>query len=97
MKDLLAKMHSALEEERFEEFKAHAHAIKGSSGIIGAVALAELGSEALRLTTADFSLQGETLFSRFRETFSATRNGLSNYVSSQQLLNRQNTENKSIQ
>lgn len=79
-KDLLSKMHSALKKGRVEEFKTHAHAIKGSSGTIGAVGLVELAGEALGMTTDNFNLEGEELFSRFREALSATRNGLSNYV-----------------
>ena len=93
-KDLLSKMYSALSQERFEEFKVHAHALKGSSGTIGASGLAKIGGEALHLTTEDLSLKGEALFARFRESFSATRNGLSRYVSLHGLAGERGKENK---
>ena len=94
VKDLLTKMHSALDKGRYDEFKAHAHSIKGSSGAIGATGLANLSSNALGQTTEDLSVGGDALFVRFRATFSTTRTELSEYVSSCGLV-KEDSENNS--
>jgi two-component system sensor histidine kinase RpfC len=77
---LLGKMQQALLEQRYSEFKDLAHALKGSSGSVGAETLHQLSAGVGRLTHDELRLQATALMHDFVNAYETARYELVNYL-----------------
>jgi two-component system sensor histidine kinase RpfC len=77
---LLGKMQQALLEQRYSEFKDLAHALKGSSGSVGAEALHQLSAGVGRLTHDELRLQAAALMHDFVNAYETARYELLSYL-----------------
>jgi two-component system, sensor histidine kinase RpfC len=72
-KQLLESMNTALQKGEYTTFKELAHALKGSSGNIGAEALFKVCREISQLSQAELRDSADTQLSAAQNTFNATR------------------------
>ncbi len=77
---LLGKMQQALREQRYNEFKDIAHALKGSSGSIGAEALHQIATGVGRLTHDEIRTQATTLMHDLVNAYESARYELLSYL-----------------
>jgi two-component system sensor histidine kinase RpfC len=77
---LMDKMDAALEAKRFGELRSLVHALKGSSGSIGADRLARACTELQELAEGDLRLRGKTHLGRLRADLERTRGELTDYL-----------------
>jgi len=77
---LLGKMQQALLEKRYSDFKDLAHALKGSSGSVGAETLLQLSSGVGRLTPDEVSLQATALMHDIVNAYETARFELLAYL-----------------
>jgi two-component system sensor histidine kinase RpfC len=77
---LIRGMRQALEEGRGDEFRDHAHSLKGSAGSIGARALQEIAAHACRLSNEQLAAERAALMRRLVAEFEAARNALHAYL-----------------
>jgi len=77
---LLGKMQQALLEQRYSEFKDFAHALKGSSGSVGAEALHQLATGIGRLTHDELRLQATALMHDLVNAYETARYELLAYL-----------------
>jgi two-component system sensor histidine kinase RpfC len=77
---LLGKMQQALLEQRYNEFKDLAHALKGSSGSVGAEALHQIATSIGRLTHDELRIQATALMHDFVNAYETARYELLAYL-----------------
>jgi two-component system sensor histidine kinase RpfC len=77
---LLGKMQQALLEQRYNEFKDIAHALKGSSGSVGAEALHQIATGIGRLTHDELRLQATALMHDLVNAYETARYELLAYL-----------------
>jgi len=77
---LLGKMQQALLKQRFSEFKDIAHALKGSSGSVGAEALLQIASSVGRLTHVEIHANAATLMHDHVNAYETVRHDLLAYL-----------------
>ena len=76
---LLARMKEALQNEKYVQFKELAHALKGSSGNLGAEALFQICREISKLNQNELQNSSATLLNKINVSFSLTRQALIRY------------------
>jgi len=77
---LLDAMKTALLGHEYAQFKELAHALKGSSGNLGAEALFQICREISQSSHADLQLSAEMLSNKARDSFNTTRQALIRYL-----------------
>ena len=77
---LLEAMKKALLDHEYVQFKELAHALKGSSGNLGAEALFQVCREISQNNQTDLQKSADHLFNRARESFNATRQAMIRYL-----------------
>jgi two-component system sensor histidine kinase RpfC len=77
---LLAKVEEALANKNIQEFRAHLHAMKGSSASMGTDRLTALCSQLGKLTDAELRLQATGLFKSVSRELAAAREELEGYL-----------------
>jgi len=77
---LLGKMQQALLEQRYNEFKDIAHALKGSSGSVGAEALHQIATGIGRLTHDELRMQATALMHDLVNAYETARYELLTYL-----------------
>lgn len=77
---LLQSMNSALLNREYTVFKELAHALKGSSGNVGAETVYELCLEIMRASHSDLQVSANDRMKKLQESFSATRLALIRYL-----------------
>jgi two-component system sensor histidine kinase RpfC len=88
---LIETMKMALLKHEYTTFKELAHALKGSSGNVGAEALFQICREISLLNHSDLQISANDLLSKTQESFSATRLAMIRYLEAPQqahLLNK---------
>jgi two-component system sensor histidine kinase RpfC len=81
---LLQSMNSALHKREYTVFKELAHALKGSSGNVGAETVYELCREIMRASHSDLQVSASDRMNKLQESFSATRLALISYLEAPQ-------------
>ncbi|KXS33456.1 MAG: Multi-sensor hybrid histidine kinase [Candidatus Gallionella acididurans] len=81
---LLQSMNSALLNHEYTTFKELAHALKGSSGNVGAEALYELCREIMRASHSELQVSASDRMNKLQESFGATRLALIGYLEAPQ-------------
>ena len=76
---LLAGMKKALQNQQYVQFKEFAHALKGSSGNLGAEALFQICREISKLNQNELQNSSATLLNRINDSFKLTRQALIRY------------------
>lgn len=77
---LLDAMQKALLEHQYAQFKELAHALKGSSGNLGAVALFQICREISQSNHAGLQASAGDLLSKARDSFNASRQAMIRYL-----------------
>ena len=77
---LLGKMQQALREQRYNEFKDIAHALKGSAGSVGAEALHQIAADVGRLTHDEIRTQATALMHDLVNAYESARYELLSYL-----------------
>ena len=77
---LLDAMEKALAEYEYIQFKKLAHALKGSSGNLGAEALFQICREISQFNHADLQASSGKLLNKARDSFNATRQAMMHYL-----------------
>lgn len=77
---LLESMKAALLKREYNTFKELAHTLKGSTGNLGAEALFQICREILQLNQSDLQASAEELLRKAQDSFSATRQAMTNYL-----------------
>jgi two-component system, sensor histidine kinase RpfC len=85
---LIETMKTALLKQEYTTFKELAHALKGSSGNVGAEALFHVCREILRLDRTDLQESANDLLSKAQDSFSATRLAMIRYLEAPQQASR---------
>jgi HPt (histidine-containing phosphotransfer) domain-containing protein len=81
---LLGKVEGALASRNVQEFRAHLHAIKGSSASMGTDRLTSLCTQLGKLSDAELRLQAPALFKSVSAELAAARAELERYVHDRQ-------------
>lgn len=76
---LLEYMKKALLEHEYAQFKEFAHALKGSSGNMGAEALFKICREISQLSHTDLQASADNLLNKARDSFNSTRQAMIRY------------------
>ena len=79
--DLLDAMSQALSDHAYEQFKDHAHALKGCASSIGAEALGYTAGAITKLKHSDVRQQGEQCYTKLRAEFERAKSALKAYIS----------------
>jgi len=77
---LLEGMHKALQQHEFVQFKELAHALKGSSGNLGAEALFQICREISQYNQSDLQASAESMLNKARHSFNETRQAMIRYL-----------------
>ena len=77
-------MNSALLNHEYTTFKELAHALKGSSGNVGAETVYELCREIMRASHSDLQVSANDRMNKLQESFGATRLALIGYLETPQ-------------
>lgn len=77
---LLEAMNKALQQHEYVQFKELAHALKGSSGNLGAEALFQICREISYSNHADLQASADSLLKRARSSFNDTRQAMIRYL-----------------
>jgi two-component system sensor histidine kinase RpfC len=85
---LIETMKTALLKQEYTTFRELAHALKGSSGNVGAEALFHVCREILRLDRTDLQESANDLLSKAQDSFSATRLAMIRYLEAPQQASR---------
>ncbi len=80
----LKAMKTALLQREYATFKELAHALKGSSGNLGAEALFQICREISQLKHADLQASADKLLGRAQDSFDATRKSMIHYLEAPQ-------------
>jgi len=73
-------MHKALQQHEFVQFKELAHALKGSSGNLGAEALFQICREISQYNQSDLQASAESMLNKARHSFNETRQAMIRYL-----------------
>ena len=84
---LIEAMETALLKNDYTAFKELAHALKGSSGNVGAEALHQVCREISRLNHSELRVSGKDLLSKTQDSFSATRLAMIRHLEAPQQAN----------
>jgi two-component system sensor histidine kinase RpfC len=76
-------MKKALHEHEYALFKELAHALKGSSGNLGAEALFQICREISQFSHSDLQASSDKLLNKARDSFNATRQAMIRYLDKQ--------------
>jgi two-component system sensor histidine kinase RpfC len=77
---LLVSMNKALQQHEYVQFKELAHALKGSSGNLGAEALFQICREISHYSNTDLQASAENLLKKARNSFNDTRQAMIRYL-----------------
>ncbi len=77
---LIAAMAAATREADYKGFREHVHALKGSAGSLGAVALFERCREVSQVAPRELPVKAAGLLEEIERSFAATRGALDDYV-----------------
>jgi two-component system, sensor histidine kinase RpfC len=77
---LIETMKKAMHEQEYALFKELAHALKGSSGNLGAESLFQICREISQFNHADLQASSDNLLNRARDSFNATRQAMLRYM-----------------